>query len=158
MFDIGFFELLIVAVVGLLVIGPERLPVAVRTCGLWIGRIKRSLTETRREIEQQLGADEIRRELRNEEIMRNLERMKETRMEIEQRIHDWENSATKTLTGEDTKSADNAKRGSESAISHQADPNDVNGASSADSDDTAHARASQSEMDDESKPLANKNS
>lgn len=91
MFDFGFAELLVIAVISLLVIGPERLPETVRTVSMWIGRFKRSLRDTRREIEQQLGADEIRRQLHNEEIMRNLEKMrnemdalkKEVRLESE---------------------------------------------------------------------------
>ena len=41
MFDIGFAELLLIAVVGLLVIGPERLPSAIRTTSLWLGRLRR---------------------------------------------------------------------------------------------------------------------
>lgn len=88
MFDIGFFELLLIAAVGLFVIGPERLPHTIRVCALWIGRIKRSILETRREIEQQLGADEIRRELQNEQVLRNLEKMKDTRAELEAKIRD----------------------------------------------------------------------
>jgi sec-independent protein translocase protein TatB len=79
-FDIGFFELLVVAVVALVVIGPERLPETVRGISLWIGRLKRSLRETRTELERQLGADEIRRQLHNEEVMQSLER---TRREVE---------------------------------------------------------------------------
>lgn len=86
MFDIGFFELIIIGAVGLFVIGPERLPHTVRTCALWIGRIKRSILDTRREIEQQLGADEIRRELQNEQVLKNLARMKDTRAELEAKI------------------------------------------------------------------------
>lgn len=86
MFDISFFELLVVGVVGLIVIGPERLPGTVRTCALWIGRIKRSLMETRRELEKQIGADEIRRELHNEQVLHNLAKMKDTRLELEERI------------------------------------------------------------------------
>ncbi|GGY61275.1 hypothetical protein GCM10011613_00820 [Cellvibrio zantedeschiae] len=73
MFDIGFSELIVCAIVALLVIGPERMPEAVRTVGLWVGRFKRSLRETRSEIERQIGVDDIRRQLHNEEIMRNLE-------------------------------------------------------------------------------------
>jgi sec-independent protein translocase protein TatB len=73
MFDMGFFELLLIAIVSLLVIGPERLPDTVRSVSLWVGRIKRSLRETRSEIERQIGADDIRRQLHNEQIMRNLE-------------------------------------------------------------------------------------
>ncbi|MDO3380867.1 Sec-independent protein translocase protein TatB [Gilvimarinus algae] len=80
MFDIGFFELLLIAIVSLVIIGPERLPETVRAVSLWIGRLKRSLRETRSEIEKQIGADDIRRQLHNEEIMRNLEA---TRRDIE---------------------------------------------------------------------------
>ena len=69
MFDIGFSELLLIAVVGLLVLGPERLPVAVRTTSLWIGRLRRQFTEIRAEVEREIGADEIRAQLRTEEIM-----------------------------------------------------------------------------------------
>lgn len=75
MFDIGFSELIVCAIVALLVIGPERMPEAVRTVGLWIGRFKRGLRETRSEIERQMGVDDIRRQLHNEDIMRSLEDM-----------------------------------------------------------------------------------
>lgn len=73
MFDIGFTELLVCMVVALVVIGPEQLPGAVRTAGLWIGRLKRSLRDTRNEIERQIGADDIRRQLHNEEVLQNIE-------------------------------------------------------------------------------------
>tara|TARA_B100000809_G_scaffold266320_1_gene328484 strand:+ start:3381 stop:3737 length:357 start_codon:yes stop_codon:yes gene_type:complete len=72
MFDMGFFELLVIAVVGLLVIGPERFPGAVRSCGLWIGRMKRVLRETRTSLEEQVGVDDIRRQLHNENVMRSM--------------------------------------------------------------------------------------
>jgi sec-independent protein translocase protein TatB len=85
-FDISFFELLVVGIVGLIVIGPERLPGTIRTCALWVGRIKRNLLDTRRELEKQIGADEIRRELHNEQVLHNLEKMKDTRLELEERI------------------------------------------------------------------------
>lgn len=72
MFDIGFSELLLTALIALMVFGPERLPQAARTAGLWIGRFRRVLADTRREVERELGADEIRRQLHNEQIMKNL--------------------------------------------------------------------------------------
>lgn len=72
MFDIGFFELVLVAVVALVVIGPEQLPGTLRTAGLWLGRLRRALAQTREEIGQQLGADDIRRQLHNEDVMRRL--------------------------------------------------------------------------------------
>ncbi|EWC43277.1 Sec-independent protein translocase subunit TatB [Pseudomonas stutzeri] len=73
MFDIGFTELLLVGLVALLVLGPERLPGAVRTTGLWIGRLKRSFSNIKAEVEREIGADEIRRQLHNERIL-DLER------------------------------------------------------------------------------------
>lgn len=85
MFDIGFFELLIIAIVGLVVIGPERLPEAARAVGLWIGRLKRSLRETRSELEKQLGADDIRRQLHNEDVMRSLEA---TRRQVQEAVEE----------------------------------------------------------------------
>jgi sec-independent protein translocase protein TatB len=69
MFDIGFSELLLVGIVALVVLGPERLPGAVRMAGLWIGRIKRSFSAIKVEVEREIGADEIRRQLHNEQIL-----------------------------------------------------------------------------------------
>lgn len=69
MFDIGFLELLFIAIVGLLVLGPERLPGAIRTVTLWIGRLRRSFNSIKQDIEREVGADEIRRQLHNEAIL-----------------------------------------------------------------------------------------
>lgn len=62
----GFFELLLIAVVTLIVVGPERMPDTVRSVALTIGRLKRSFNNARQEIEKQVGADDIRRQLHNE--------------------------------------------------------------------------------------------
>lgn len=69
MFDVGFSELLLVALVALLVLGPERLPGAARTAGLWVGRLKRSFAAIKTEVEREIGADEIRLQLHNEQIL-----------------------------------------------------------------------------------------
>lgn len=69
MFDVGFSELLLVGLVALLVLGPERLPVAARMAGLWIGRLKRSFNSIKADVEREIGADEIRRQLHNENIL-----------------------------------------------------------------------------------------
>ncbi len=69
MFDIGFSELLLVGLVALLVFGPDRLPGAARVAGLWVGRLKRSFNAIKTEVERELGADEIRRQLHNEQIL-----------------------------------------------------------------------------------------
>ena len=76
MFDIGFSELLLVGLVALLVLGPERLPGAIRTTSLWVGRIKRSFQSIKAEVEREIGADEIRRQLHNEQILQMEREMK----------------------------------------------------------------------------------
>jgi sec-independent protein translocase protein TatB len=75
MFDIGFPELVLIAVVGLLVIGPERLPEALRTLGLWLGRMRRSFVSVKNEIEKEIGMDEVRRQLHNEAVMDEMKRI-----------------------------------------------------------------------------------
>ncbi len=75
MFDIGFSELILVGIVALLVIGPDRLPSAARVAGLWVGRIKRSFNSIKEDVERELGADEIRRELHNEGILEKERKM-----------------------------------------------------------------------------------
>lgn len=72
MFDIGFWELLVTAVIGLLVLGPERLPQAVRTGSLWLSRLRRSVAELQRDIEREAGVDELKRELHNQRILDSL--------------------------------------------------------------------------------------
>ncbi len=99
MFDIGFFELLIVAIVGLLVIGPERLPETVRTIALWFGRLKQSISDTRTELEKQIGADEIRRQLHNERIMKQL---RDVRDDVTRTVNDGIIKSESENSGHDT--------------------------------------------------------
>lgn len=72
MFDAGFTEMLVVAIIALLVLGPERLPGAVRTVGRTVGRIKRGFADVRSQVERELGADELRQQLHNERVMAEL--------------------------------------------------------------------------------------
>jgi sec-independent protein translocase protein TatB len=77
MFDIGFPELLIVALVLLLVVGPERLPEVLRTVGRVVGSARRSFDTLKAELEREVGADELRRELHNARIMEDAKRLEE---------------------------------------------------------------------------------
>lgn len=86
MFDIGFSELILIGVVALLVLGPERLPAAARVAGLWVGRIKRGFNSIKEDVERELGADDIRRELRNEDILEKERKMLKETAEKAQRI------------------------------------------------------------------------
>jgi len=67
-FDVGFFELLLVGLVALLVFGPERLPSLARTAGLWIGRARRFLGTVKADIEQELKAEELKRIIREQQL------------------------------------------------------------------------------------------
>jgi len=62
-FDIGFWELLLIAIVALVVVGPERLPKLVRVVGLWVGRANASIQSIRSEISQELRAEELKQSL-----------------------------------------------------------------------------------------------
>jgi sec-independent protein translocase protein TatB len=64
MFDVGFSELLVIAVVALIVLGPERLPKAARFAGLWVRRARAQWHSVRAELERDIAAEELQRSLR----------------------------------------------------------------------------------------------
>lgn len=59
MFDLGFWELALVALVALIVIGPERLPQVMRTTGMWLGRLKGMTLTVREELENEFYHQDI---------------------------------------------------------------------------------------------------
>lgn len=67
MFDIGFSEIFVIAVVALLVLGPERLPKAARFAGLWVRRARAQWHSVKSELETELAAEELKRSLRETE-------------------------------------------------------------------------------------------
>ena len=75
MFDIGGLELLLVTIVGLLIVGPERLPEVLRSFGLWVGRLKRAFHTAKTEIEQEIGIDDIQRQLHNESVLKEIKKI-----------------------------------------------------------------------------------
>ena len=91
MFDIGFSEIMVVAMISLVIMGPERLPETVRTLSLWLGRLRQFVSSARAEIEDEVGIDEIRRQLRNEKIMRDLEKSKDELSLLAKNVTDVKN-------------------------------------------------------------------
>jgi len=68
MFDgIGFMELLLIAIIGLVVLGPERLPVAVRSVTGWIRAMKRMANSVKDELEQELKIEQLHADLKKAE-------------------------------------------------------------------------------------------
>ena len=102
MFDVGFWELAIIAVIALLVIGPERLPKAARTAGLWVGRARRMVTDVKADIDREIRDGDLA------ELKKAGEELKKTQSAVEsagaQIIEDSELGELKK-TGEELKAA-----------------------------------------------------
>lgn len=92
MFDVGFQELVLIALVALLVVGPERLPRLVRTAGLWLGRGRRILGSVKSEIDRELKADELKEILRKQAASNPLTTI----------LEDTGSMVTRSLTGTST--------------------------------------------------------
>ena len=102
MFDVGFWELAIIAVIALLVIGPERLPKAARTAGLWVGRARRMVTDVKADIDREIRDGDLA------ELKKAGEELKKTQSAVESAgaeiIEDSELGELKK-TGEELKTA-----------------------------------------------------
>lgn len=72
MFDIGFWEIAVIGVIALLVVGPERLPGVARNVGRWVGRIRRYVSHVKQDIEREINADEVRQLLEHPEALESI--------------------------------------------------------------------------------------
>lgn len=72
MFDVGFWELILIAVVALVVVGPEKLPRLARITGLWLGRANAQLQAIKNEISAELRAEELKQALRKPDDLPDL--------------------------------------------------------------------------------------
>lgn len=88
MFDIGFTEIMVVMLVALLVIGPERLPGLARKAGLLMGKAKRFISSVKADIDRELAAEELKRIIQEQKeaggIHEIIEETKETLNEAKQ--------------------------------------------------------------------------
>lgn len=69
MFDIGFWELILISVVGLVVLGPERLPVAIRSVSRWVGAARNMANSVKDELSQEMKIQELQENLKKAEQM-----------------------------------------------------------------------------------------
>ena len=102
MFDIGFSELLIIFVVALLVIGPERLPAVARKMGLYLGKIKRSFQSIKDEVEKELEIEAVKAKLKENAMLAEAKEIEAELTQTSEKIKQVD-IETKNLT------ADNAK-------------------------------------------------
>jgi len=93
MFDIGFWELLIISVLALLVIGPERLPDVARKAGRMVGKVRRFVNSVRSDIERELRTDELEKMLnqQNEQIQELKNILNDTSTTAEAELKETEN-------------------------------------------------------------------
>ena len=75
MFDVGFWELVFIAVIALLVVGPERMPKIARTAGLWLGKMRGFVSSVKQDIDRELAAEELKAVLEKQAAVPELEEL-----------------------------------------------------------------------------------
>lgn len=95
MFDVGFWEILLIGVVSLIVIGPEKLPEVARTVGRWVGKVQRFVAGVKSDLHKELESGELRKLIGDQEAqIRELKEMvHEARRDIAQTSDDAGNMA-----------------------------------------------------------------
>ena len=99
MFDVGFSELILLGIVALVVLGPEKLPHAARMAGAWLGKIKRAVVDIQAEIEKEVSAAELKQRMNDEiEKLKALSEPIEAEIEVvKNTIHQQINDVSQTL-------------------------------------------------------------
>lgn len=90
MFDIGFSEIVVIAVVALIVLGPERLPKAARFAGLWVRRARAQWYSVKSEFEREMAAEDLKR---------SLDEAKQTLRDVETKIRAASEDAQREVEG-----------------------------------------------------------
>ena len=92
MFEIGFWELIMVGVVALIVVGPEQLPGLARKAGFWLGKARRMIDEIKADVDRELHFEELKQTLRQQadmsEVQEVTDQMKSLRQEVEEEFDD----------------------------------------------------------------------
>ena len=106
MFDVGFWELAVIMVVALLVIGPERLPRVARTVGLWLGRARSAFNSVKADIDRELRAEELKTMLTKQAEAPELQRFRD---ELTRDVAATTTPAAKPSTTPESKPADDER-------------------------------------------------
>jgi len=113
MFDVGFFELMLIGVVALLVVGPERLPKLARTAGMWLGKGKQMISSVKADIAKEMKAEELKSILEKQQqlnpVHEIMEDTRQTLKDMEKETRTSLNSAAEGLSDSKDESADEVK-------------------------------------------------
>ena len=83
MFDIGFSELVVLGVIGVVVIGPQRLPEVVRTAVITVRKIRRAFSDVRADIERELDLDDMRKILHEADMKAHINKLNQDIMDLD---------------------------------------------------------------------------
>ncbi len=102
MFDVGFPELIVIAIVALVVLGPERLPKAARFAGLWVRRARNQWDSVKSELERELAAEELKRNLHDaqEALRRTDEAMRHSHDQAQREFGEIRDEVRTTTSGD----------------------------------------------------------
>ena len=106
MFEIGFPELLVIATITLVVVGPEKIPQVIKTVSIFLRRLRLYFENIKQEIEKEIDTDEIRAQLHNENIMESLGETQKEISQTVQNISDLKNDINYSLESDSKKNQD----------------------------------------------------
>lgn len=86
MFDIGFWELAFIAIIGIVVVGPKRLPEVVRTVAIVLRKARRMFSDVKADIERELDLDDMRRIVREADMEEHIRQLNQSVMDAESEV------------------------------------------------------------------------
>lgn len=86
MFDIGFWELMLVAVIAIVVVGPAKLPEVVRTVVIFVRKIRNIFNDVKSDIEKELELDDLRRQLNDEDMQKHMQSLNQSILDAEKKL------------------------------------------------------------------------
>ena len=102
MFDIGFFEICLIGIIALLVIGPEKLPRVARTTGLWLGKARGMVKTVKYEIDEQIRLEELKQSM--ERAKNSVDsQLNDSLEEVETSFNDLQDDIQNTTNQNETK-------------------------------------------------------
>lgn len=120
MFDIGFSELLVIGVVALLVLGPERLPKVARTAGHLLGRLQRYVSDVKSDISREMQLEELRK--LQSQIQQQVREVEDQVTSVSDAVRDQGHAVQATLAGGLDEAASTMLNGTENRIAPPAAP------------------------------------